>query len=119
MRPLIQFVDYRDISLFARIMGADDSERLMRDISRVLRPLDDLPVRQRVESKRTLLAYFDSQHNATRTAATLGLHINTIRQRLDAIRDVAGGWDDPVRALELHFALRLEALFERPPQDAA
>jgi hypothetical protein len=40
----------------------------------------------------------------------LGLHINTIRQRLHLLRDIIGGWDDPVRALELQVALRLDAL---------
>lgn len=118
MKPLNHFVDYSEVSLFARIMGADDSEQLMRDISRVLRPLDGLPLRQRVESKRTLLAFFDAQHSVTRTATVMGLHVNTIRQRLDGIRDVVGGWDDPIKALELHFALRLEAIFERPPEHA-
>jgi GAF domain-containing protein len=115
LKPLRHFLDYRDVSFFARIMATDDSERLMRDISCILRPIDQLPPKQRTEAKRTLLAYFDAQHNATRTAAILGLHINTVRQRLDAIGDVVGGWDDPVKALELHFALRLEAIFEQPP----
>ena len=93
-------------------MDAEDSDRLVRDVTRVLQPMDRLPPRQRAESKRTLLTYFDHQHNITRTAAELGLHINTVRQRLNALREVTGGWDDPVRALELHFALRLDAVFQ-------
>lgn len=119
LKPLRHFLDYRDVSFFARIMASNDSERLMRDISGILRPIDQLPVKQRAEAKRTLLAYFDAQHHATRAAAILGLHINTVRQRLDTISEVVGGWDDPVKALELHFALRLEAIFEQPPQHSA
>lgn len=44
------------------------------------------------------------------TAGRLGVHVNTVRQRLDVLREVLGGWDDPVKALELHLALRLGAM---------
>ena len=66
--------------------------------------------RKKNELKRTLLVYFDAQHNVKRTADALGLHINTVRQRLDALREITGGWDDLVKALELHVALRLSAI---------
>ena len=66
--------------------------------------------RQRNELKRTLLVYFDAQHNIKRTAEILGLHINTVRQRLETLREITGGWDDPVKALEMHVALRLNAI---------
>jgi hypothetical protein len=36
-----------------------------------------------------------------------------MRQRLDALREMVGGWDDPVKALELHLALRLNAILGR------
>ena len=31
-------------------------------------------------------------------------------QRLDTLREITGGWDDPVAALEAHVALRLDAI---------
>lgn len=40
----------------------------------------------------------------------LGVHVNTVRQRLDVLREALGGWDDPIKALELHLALRLDAV---------
>ena len=116
MQPLRHFVDYAEVSLFVRIMEAEDAGRLVRDVTRVLQPIDRLPPRQRIQSKRTLLAYFDRQHNITRTAAELGLHINTVRQRLNVLREITGGWGDPVKALELHFALRLEAILRGPAE---
>jgi GAF domain-containing protein len=115
LRPLCHFVEYAEVSLFARVMESEDAERLARDITRVLRPIDRLPTRQRSELKRTLLTYFDCRHNITRSAAELGLHVNTVRQRLDVLRETIGGWDDPIRALEMHFALRLEAVLDAPP----
>jgi DNA-binding PucR family transcriptional regulator len=59
-----------------------------------------------------LLCYFDCQHNITLAAETLGVHVNTMRQRLETLREITGGWDDPVKALELHVALRLRAIME-------
>ena len=60
--------------------------------------------------KETLLRYFENQFNASRAADQLGVHVNTIRQRLQTLRDLTGGWDDPIRALELQVALRLDAI---------
>ncbi len=114
MRPLHHFVDYNEVSLFARILEGEDPDRMVRDITRLLCPIDRLAARQRAEAKRTLLTYFDCRHNLTRSAAALGLHVNTVRQRLAVLRDITGGWDDPIKALELHFALRLAALFDTP-----
>jgi DNA-binding PucR family transcriptional regulator len=107
-------VEFEEAGLFARVMESPDAERLVRDITASLRSLDKLSPRQREESKRTLLTFFDCRHNLTRTAEELGLHINTVRQRLNRLREVAGNWDDPVKTLELHFALRLDAVMRAP-----
>ncbi len=55
----------------------------------------------------TLLAYLDQGQNARRTAAALGIHVNTLRQRFEAIDDLLGDWSAGGRALDLHLALRL------------
>jgi hypothetical protein len=47
---------------------------------------------------------------AERSPAPGPRSISPVRQRLDALREITGGWDDPVKALELHFALRLSAI---------
>jgi hypothetical protein len=61
----------------------------------------------------TLLSYFDSNQNATTTAARLGIHVNTVRQRLAVIEELLGYWGSPNRALEIHVALRLWGLSMR------
>ena len=55
----------------------------------------------------TILCYLDSSHNARRTAAKLGIHVNTLRQRFETIDKLLEGWSDTTRALEIHLALRL------------
>ena len=55
----------------------------------------------------TILCYLDNGHNARRTAAKLGIHVNTLRQRFETIEKLLGGWSENNRALEIHLALRL------------
>lgn len=59
----------------------------------------------------TLTELFECGTNVTRTAAALHIHVNTLYQRLDRIRQLLG--EDPQgpdAALELHMALRLRRL---------
>jgi GAF domain-containing protein len=58
----------------------------------------------------TLLCYFDHSQNATETAAQLGIHVNTVRQRLATIEEHLGHWGNATRALEIHVALRMWSL---------
>ena len=55
----------------------------------------------------TLLTYFDSNQNAKATALRMGIHVNTVRQRLGTVEEAIGHWGHASRALELHMALRL------------
>lgn len=61
----------------------------------------------------TLLAYLDHGRNARATAQALGIHINTLRQRLEAVDAALGNWHDATRALEIHLALRLWQLRQK------
>ena len=56
------------------------------------------------ELAATLLAYFDCNQNAKTTAQRLGIHVNTVRQRLATIEDLLGHWGQASRALEIHIA---------------
>ncbi len=62
----------------------------------------------------TLLAYLDGGYNAAEAARSLDLHINTLRQRLEAVDALLTGWREAGRALDIHVALRLWRL--RDPQ---
>jgi DNA-binding PucR family transcriptional regulator len=62
------------------------------------------------ELTSTLLAYFDCNQNAKTTAVRMGIHVNTVRQRLATVEDLLGHWGHASRALEIHIALRLWSL---------
>lgn len=62
------------------------------------------------ELTHTMLIYLDSHQNATTTATQLGIHVNTVRQRLANIEELLGYWGSPNRSLEIHVALRLWSL---------
>ena len=110
MKPLDRFVSQSDVNVFARLFEAGDARRIARYLQDLLGPVARASPKHHVVLEETLLTYFDCQHNLSRTTESLGVHVNTIRQRLEVLRDALGGWDDPVKALELHLALRLGAI---------
>ena len=110
MKRLNRFVEYAQVNLFAKLFEAGDASRIVRYMEHILSPIDGRDPHQKTQLKKTLLCYLDSQHNIARTAELLGIHINTVRQRLATLREITGGWDDPVAALELHVALRLDSI---------
>jgi hypothetical protein len=110
MGRMDRFVEQSEVNIFARIFETADAARLTRHIQHTLAALEHNAPRQSDQLKQTLLCYFDSQYSIKRVSETLGLHINTVRQRLETLRQITGGWDDPVKALELHIALRFDAI---------
>jgi hypothetical protein len=112
IKTLDRFINQNDVDMFAKLFETGDTRRIASYIDEKLQGIEAKGQRQKDELKKTLLSYFDNQHNIKRTADALGVHINTVRQRLDALREITGGWDDPIKALELHVALRLHAIME-------
>lgn len=108
--PLNRFLKESEVTLFARLFEGGNPARITEFTARTLAPINARDPKGRAQLKATLLGYFECQFNISRTAETLGIHVNTVRQRLETLRDVTGGWDDPVTALELQVALRLDAL---------
>lgn len=106
--PLHRVLRYDEVSLFARIFEGRNAAEMARHATTMLRAIEDYGPTQGRLLKKTLLCYFESQFNASRAADQLGVHVNTMRQRLRILRDLTGGWDDPLRALELQVALRLD-----------
>jgi hypothetical protein len=113
MNRLNRFVEHSQVNLFAKVFGGADASRITQYVEQILAPIEERDPRQKTQLKRTLLCYIDSEHNIVRTAEILGVHVNTVRQRLDTLREITGGWDDPISALELHVALRLDAITAR------
>ena len=77
--------------------------------ARALAPLDALPDGQRSRLVETLSAWLDAHGEARPAADVLHVHVQTVRYRLDRLREVLGddALDDPERRLELALALRV------------
>jgi hypothetical protein len=76
--------------------------------ARALAPLDDLPSAQRDRLIETLAAWLDAHGEARPAAERLHVHVQTVRYRLDQLRDLLGdALDQPARRLELQLALRV------------
>lgn len=110
MGRLARFIEYSQVNLFARLFEAGDASRIMHYLERILSPIEARDPHHKKQLKKTLLCYLDNEHNVARTAQLLGVHINTVRQRLGTLREITSGWNDPVSALELHVALRFDSI---------
>jgi DNA-binding PucR family transcriptional regulator len=94
------------------LLFREGGEAELRTFARtVLRPL--LEQRPTVSDAlvRTLAAYLDNRGSPSRTAASLGLHVNTLYYRLERLRALLGDdFASPDRALDFQVALRARRL---------
>ena len=61
--------------------------------------------------RTSALAYLDSASSLRRTATALGVHVNTVTQRLTRIdRVLSADWREAHRRVDIHHALRLASL---------
>ncbi len=95
---------YEDVAL--EVLAGQDPERARAFVSRELRGIDGEDVRSR-RLRETLRAYFAAHQNAAATAAALGIHEQTVAQRLRAVERRTGR-SVAVRRAELDTALRLD-----------
>jgi hypothetical protein len=107
-RPIVQ---YADVAVEALI--SDNQADAHAFVAHELRGIDeDSPASQRI--RETISAYFAAGHNAASAAAALGIHQQTVANRLRAaeerLRHPIGA-----RRVELETALRLRGLLDRKP----
>ncbi|CAM4152341.1 helix-turn-helix domain-containing protein [Bordetella muralis] len=102
-----RIVGQNEIALYSVLFETQDSASLNRFLDSVIGPVIAHDRKRGSELAATLLSYFDNNQNATVTAARLGIHVNTMRQRLASAEDLIGFLGDASRALEIHVALRL------------
>ena len=96
-----------EMALYATLFETHDQAGLAAFLEASIGALAAHDHKRGSELVATLLAYFDSNQNAKLAAQQLGIHVNTVRQRLATIEDLIGDWSNAVRALEIHMALRL------------
>jgi sugar diacid utilization regulator len=111
-----QVVQQNEMALYAALFETHDQDSLASFLAATIGPLTSHDPKRGAELAQTLLGYFDCNQNAKVTAQRLGIHVNTLRQRLASIEDILGHWGSATRALEIHMALRLWNLGGAPLQ---
>ena len=80
-------------------------------VAATLAPVVEYDAKRRTDLVGTLHAYFRSGGSPARAAEALGVHVNTVTQRLERVGRLLGkDWSTPERALEVQLALRLHLL---------
>jgi hypothetical protein len=102
-----QIVDQNEMALYSVIFETHDQDSLKSFLDTTIGPLVAYDEKRNTQLAETLLCYMDSNQNARTTATRMGIHVNTVRQRLSSIEEMLGYWGNPTRALEIHVALRL------------
>lgn len=105
-----QVVGQNELALYSALFETHDQASLGQFLEATIGPLLAHDRKRKSELVDTLHVYFDCNQNAKTTAQRLGIHVNTVRQRLATIEDLLGHWGSATRALEIHMALRLWSL---------
>ena len=108
-----QIVGQDELAIYATLFETHDQASLASFLETTIGPLIAHDGQRGSDLAATLLAYFDCNQNAKSTAQRLGIHVNTVRQRLATIEDLLGHWGQASRALEIHIAVRLWNLSAR------
>ena len=105
-----QIVGQDELAIYATLFETHDQASLASFLEATIGPLLAHDRQRGSDLATTLLVYFDCNQNAKTTAQRLGIHVNTVRQRLATIEDLIGHWGQAARALEIHIAVRLWSL---------
>jgi DNA-binding PucR family transcriptional regulator len=108
-----QVVGQNELALYSTLFETHDQASLADFTDATIGPLIVHDQKRGSALASTLLSYFDCNQNAKSTAQILGIHVNTVRQRLATIEALIGDWSAASRALEIHVALRLWSLGPR------
>jgi len=96
-------------SILFREHGAADLSRMIEAVSGPLLAQD---AKRGTQLADTLLAFLDHGRNARATARHLGIHVNTVHNRIETAWRLLGPPDGDNPTVELHLALRLRRLRE-------
>jgi len=106
-----RIVAQNEMAVYSILFETQDGASLAQFLDATIGPLVEHDRKRGTELAATLLAYLDNRQNASVTATHLGIHVNTMRQRLASVGLLIGAaWNDTHRALEIHLALRLWSL---------
>lgn len=105
--------DPDDLGVYGLLFNESGREELARFVRRVAGPVLDHDRARGSDLAGTLLAYYASSGNHSRTAASLYVHVNTLYQRLERVGSLLGeDWRDGDTALQTHLALKIAAVLD-------
>ena len=110
-----QIISQNELALYSTLFETHDEASLSEFLDAAIGPLVLHDRKRGSQLALTLLRYFACNQNAKATAQQLGIHVNTVRQRLTTIETLVGDWSNASRALEIHIALCLWSLGARNP----
>ena len=90
------------------LLALDDPDGVLGALrEQRLRPFAELGERTRERLESTLLTWLEQQGNRAATARMLGVHEQTVRYRMNQLRELLGeALDDPQARFELELSLR-------------
>jgi DNA-binding PucR family transcriptional regulator len=103
-------VQEAQLRMYAVIFQNHDADQLNEVLESIIGPLVRHDAQKGTRLVETLQAYLDHMQNARLTASSLGIHVNTMHNRLEAISNLLGRWNSEGRVAEIYVALRLRQL---------
>lgn len=102
-----------ELGIFGAMLGEQAAPDLLRFLDRTLGPVVAHDSKGGTQLLSVLSAFFEEHGQLANTSRRLGIHVNTLYQRLARVTQLLGeDWRESDRQLELHLALRLRALDE-------
>lgn len=95
------------MAMYATVFAGQPNSAVDAFVRASVGALIDHDTRKGSQLARTLAAYLDCGRSMQKAADQLGIHVNTMRQRLDLVGQLSSACLDPAHGLEIHLALRL------------
>ncbi|MGW1076748.1 helix-turn-helix domain-containing protein [Streptomyces sp. NPDC002537] len=96
------------LGLYRVLLSHTGNQELQDQLEQMAGPVLREQERRQVPLLETLRAYLDHGGRATPAARALGIHVNTLYQRLGVVDDLLGPtWREPPRSLDLQLLLRV------------
>jgi sugar diacid utilization regulator len=104
--------DVAELGVVGAVLEDTTPEQVERLLDRTIGPLLRYERAHQTRLVETLQCYFDCGQNPPAAARRLGIHVNTVYQRLERIDHILGGrtWREPRGSLDVQMALQFHRL---------
>jgi GAF domain-containing protein len=106
-------VQEAQLRMYAVLFQNHNTDQLDAVLESILGPLIKYDNQKGTRLLATLHAYLDHMQNARVTAKYLGIHVNTLHNRLEVISNLMGKWNTEGHVAEIYMALRLRQLKDK------